>query len=197
MSTPAPKKDTATATPGEILRDTLRRLFYLGRDIKNNAQHALSAAEDWNSANDERRDYARRSFPQHADAALRDVQAAHAAAAPLVAALEGETPEGLKDHGCSILVKFCPPSGTQGARWAASLWRDSSLTFRARADFTFDDKDKDGADVAAARCLSKFQDYCNTPVEGIESREHARRAFRLSGRASLGNGSYVYTFTRN
>jgi uncharacterized Rmd1/YagE family protein len=71
------------------------------------------------------------------------------------------------------------------------MWRDNETTFRASSSFTYDDKDNDGADTAAEKCLAKFTAYCNTPEFDLPKVAH-----RLTGRASLGNGSYCYTFTR-
>jgi hypothetical protein len=102
----------------------------------------------------------------------------------------------ITDAGCAILVRFRKPTGASGPKWLATYVRDASTTFRASSSFTYEDKDKDGADVAAARCLAKFDAYCNDLPEGDSKFTLPKVTHRLKARASLGGGQYCYTFTR-
>lgn len=175
--------------------EKLSALQYRARDLKNNLANALAWLRDMDSAQAEARDYAANALPSAVAAALRDAEAI----AESVPALRGlangnELPAAsVDDLGLSVLVRYKQPTDARGAGWLATLWRDSKLTFRASSSFTYDNKDKDGADIAAARCLEKFTAYANSG-EAVENLPKV--AFRLTGRASLGNGSYAYTFKR-
>jgi len=101
----------------------------------------------------------------------------------------------IEDGGMAIVVQYRCPTNASGARWSARFDRDSKTVFKANAGFTFDDKDNEGSDVAASRCLAKFQTYCNEPIPGVIKSSAATR-FILISRASLGRGAYAYTFRR-
>ena len=62
--------------------------------------------------------------------------------------------------GMAILVRYCGPTNSKGSRWLATLNRDCLLNFKASHPFTYDGKDNDGADLAAAACLAKFETWC-------------------------------------
>lgn len=175
--------------------EKLAALQYKARDLKNNLGNALSWLRDMDSAHEETRTYAAAAFPRSLAAALRDAEKI-AEAVPALRDLSNgnEVPAAsVDDLGMSVLVRFKQPSDKRGAGWIASLWRDSKLTFRASSCFTYDDKDHDGADIAAARCLEKFTAYANS---GESLKDLPKVVFKISGRASLGNGSYAYTFKR-
>jgi hypothetical protein len=173
-------------------KSLLSSLGYRARDLKNNANHAHLAANDLGSPDSERKAYAETALPSHLAAALRDAEEVARAvpALRLLVSGENEAPKKVECLGSSIVVRYKKPTNCKGAGWLATLWRDRELTFRASSHFTYEDKDNDGADIAAARALAKFEAYCNG-IEGLP-----KAAFRLSGRVSLGNGSYAYTFTR-
>lgn len=112
-------------------------------------------------------------------------------------AMKGDAPASvpkIADGGMAIVVQYRCPTDARGARWTARFDRDSETVFKASASFTFDDKDNEGADNAAAACLAKFQTYCNKPLSDGDKLPPAR--FALIGRASLGRGAYAYTFRR-
>ena len=174
--------------------EKLSALQYRARDLKNNLANALAWLRDMESAPAESPEYAANAWRAVA-AALRDAEAI-AESVPVLRGLANgnELPAAcVDDLGLSVLVRYKQPTDARGAGWLATLWRDSSLTFRASSSFTYDDKDNDGADIAAARCLEKFTAYANSG-EAVENLPKV--AFRLTGRASLGNGSYAYTFKR-
>lgn len=169
--------------------EKIAALQYRARDLKNNLTNALAWLRDMESAQAETRDYAANALPSSLAAALRDAEAIAESVPALRELSKGnELPAAsLDDLGMSILVRYKQATDTRGSGWLATLWRDSSLTFRASYHFTYDDKNNEGSDIAAARCLEKFTEYCNSP--GLQKLD-----FRLTGRASLGNGSYAYTF---
>lgn len=99
----------------------------------------------------------------------------------------------VEDLGSSVVVRYKPCTDRRGAGWIATLWRDRETTFRASSHFTYETKDNDGADTAAAKCLAKFAAYCNDLPDLTDL---PKVTFRVAGRVSLGNGSYAYTYTR-
>jgi hypothetical protein len=108
--------------------------------------------------------------------------------------IPAESVPTIADGGMAIVVQYRCPTNASGARWTARFDRDSETVFRASASFTFEDKDNEGSDVAAARCLAKFQAFCNEPIPGVIKTYTTR--FVLISRASLGRGAYAYTFRR-
>jgi hypothetical protein len=166
-------------------------LGYRGRDLKNNTAHASNAIADLDSNNAERKEFAERALPNYLANALSDAEAIASELPALRALASGEAvPTKVESLGSSILVRYRKPTNTKGAGWIATLWRDSEQTFRGQHHFTYENSDNDGADKAAEKCLAKFTAYCNTPEFDLPQVTH-----RLTGRASLGNGSYAYTFT--
>ena len=100
----------------------------------------------------------------------------------------------IADAGMAIVVQYRCPTNTRGARWTARFDRDAETVFKANASFTFDDKDNEGSDNAAAACLAKFEAYCND----LPDTPHTVKVrFKLAARASLGRGAYAYTFRRS
>jgi len=171
-------------------RSLLSSIGYQGRDLKNNTAHALNALNDLGSNSPEAREFAERTLPTTLASVLRDAEAIANHLPTLRAMSSGEPmPTKVESLGSSIVVRFKPQSNSRGAGWIATLWRDTSTTFRAVSSFTYEDKDNDGADNAASKCLAKFTEYCNSDDLGLPRVTH-----RLTGRVSLGNGSYAYTF---
>lgn len=178
-------------------KSLLSALGYLGREIKNNTDHARHALRDLESNSTETREFAERTLPTNLASVLRDAEAITDTIPTLRRLAAGQEMKQAKVEsiGMSIVVRYKQPTDRRGAGWIATLWRDNDLTFRASSSFTYEDKDNDGADVAALKCLSKFTEYCNSG-NGIEELNLPKITHRLKGRASLGNGSYAYTFNR-
>jgi len=57
----------------DALKEALRRVPYLGRDIRNSANDAAVAIEDLSNHYAERRDFANRNLPVSVAAILRDI----------------------------------------------------------------------------------------------------------------------------
>jgi hypothetical protein len=170
----------------------LSSVGYLGRDIKNNTAHARHALNDLASNSTEAKEFAERTLPLNLANVVRDAEAIAAKLPALRALSSGEVKSSkVESLGSSIVVRYKPQTNSRGAGWIATLWRDTSTTFRASSSFTYEDSDNDGADIAATKCLAKFTAYCNSDDLGLPKVTH-----RLTARVSLGNGSYAYTFTR-
>ena len=189
--------DTAAA---QALRTLAGKCYFSGRN-------------QMNLARDTERDAETLAGPYgSAEAKTEAAESLHKTAARLIAAIEEQAnrlPElralsgvngdatavpKIADGGMAIVVQYRCPTNASGARWTARFDRDAETVFRASASFTFDDKDNEGSDVAAARCLAKFEDYCNEPIPEVIKTSTTR--FALAARASLGRGSYAYTFRR-
>jgi len=205
MSNPN-QTEPSTSTPSAFHPDALPalrvaagRIFAAGRELKNYGQAVERICRDAACAygNTETKaaelaqlpgDVARMIANAEAVAeelpALRRIMPAQADSVPAIA-----------DGGMAIGVQYRCPTNASGASWTARFDRDSETVFRASASFTFDDKDNEGSDVAAARCLAKFQAFCNEPIPGV-IKTHAATRFALISRASLGRGAYAYTFRR-
>jgi hypothetical protein len=198
MSTQPPAKSPATATPAAPnVAAIISPLHHLGRDLRNNVHTALHYIEqELPSAYADRVAYAERALPTCLAAILRDADAI-AETVPALRRLipaQADSVPAIADGGMAIVVQYRCPTNASGARWTARFDRDSETVFRASASFTFDDKDDEGSDVAAARCLAKFQAFCNEPTPGVIKTYTTR--FVLISRASLGRGAYAYTFRR-
>jgi hypothetical protein len=171
-------------------RSLLSSIGYLGRDLKNNTDHARSSINDLGSSSTESREFAERTLPLNLANALRDAEAIADKIPALRAIASGQAlPTKVESLGSSIVVRYAQPTNTRGAKWLATYWRDNDTTFRASNSFTYEDKDNDGADLAAAKCLAKFEEYCNGSDLDLP-----KVSFSLTGRTSLGNGSYAYTY---
>lgn len=190
MSNTTQENKPATATPAAIAQ-ACHPMHHLGRDLRNAVANVESCVRDYDSHHAETRDFARRALATNAAAVLGHAEDVAANLPALRAVISGEPAHAVLDLGSSILVRYRPPTNSRAAKWLATYWRDNSLTFRASSHFTYDDKDKDGADLAAAACLAKFTAYCNDGPGDSPAISH-----RLRGRASLGNGEYAYTFSR-
>ena len=172
----------------------LSALFPLARELKNNTQHALSYLRELENNNPAEKAFAEKALPGALASILRDAEAIAAEVPVLRQVASGaDTPAEVKDLGLAVIVRFRPPTNSGPAKWLATFWRDRELTFRASHQFTYDDKDNDGADLAAAKCLAKFTAYANS---GETFEDLPKVVFRISGRASLGNGLFAYTFKR-
>lgn len=195
--TPAPVKEDALPA----LRITAGRLFYAGRELKNYGTTVERICRDAACAyaNSESRAAERAELPALVARMIANAEEV-AAALPELRALtggKGDAPAPvpkITDGGMAIVVQYRCPTDTRGARWTARFDRDAETVFRATAGFTFDDKDNEGADNAAAACLAKFEAYCNEPIPGVVKTSTTR--FALVARASLGRGAYAYTFRR-
>lgn len=180
----------------EAVRIAAGRLFSAGREVKNYATSIERICRDaaCQHGQSESRQAEIASLPDLAQR-LADNADAIANALPDLnkLAVSNASRSPVDDFGSSVVVRYKKPTDRRGAGWIATLWRDRECTFRATSSFTYENKDNDGADTAAERCLAKFAAFCN-------SGEHAARlgevSFKLKGRVSLGNGSYAYTFTR-
>jgi hypothetical protein len=182
-----------------MICEAIKPLHNLGRDIRNNvanAEHYLN--HELTSAYADRVAFAERALPTTVAAILRDAEAIADALPALRALTKGDAPAdsvpAIADGGMAIVVQYRCPTNASGARWSARFDRDAETVFKANAGFTFDDKDNEGSDVAAARCLAKFETYCNEPIPGVTKTSTTR--FALISRASLGRGAYAYTFRR-
>lgn len=183
--------------------DALHVAFYRGRSV-HQAGARLSRIREQNENRDDRHPHKADDMREAVSLAETIAEAAEevAAALPDLRALRastsaetlGHAPK-LKDAGMGIVVQYRPPTNARGARWTARLDRDASTVFRAGASFTFSDEGNEGADEAAARCLAKFEAYCNEPIPGVSKTSVTR--FALIARASLGRGAYAYTFRRS
>lgn len=201
MENPNDTAGKLTVSQLEKAHDALRVCFTYGRSV----MQAASTLDRMAYANKDRADDDARKVEDlsySASLAQTLVESAQEVADTLPTLRALASPGGVKnvhgitDAGCAILVRFRPPTNSGAAKWLATYDRDSVTTFRASSHFTYDDKDKDGADVAAARCLAKFDAYCNKLPEGDTPGVLPSVKHRLKSRASLGNGRYVYTFAR-
>ncbi len=193
--TPAPVKEDALPA----LRITAGRLFYAGRELKNYGTTVERICRDAACAyaNSETRSAERAELPALVARMIANAEEVAAALPELRALTKGDAPAPvpkITDGGLAIVVQYRCPTDTRGGRWTARFDRDAETVFRATAGFTFDDKDNEGADNAAAACLAKFEAYCNKPLSDGEKLPPAR--FALVARASLGRGAYAYTFRR-
>lgn len=181
----------------QTLRTLAGRCYFSGRSQMNLARDVERAAEEIVSpyGNPETKAEELHDLPERVARLAREIEEQTARLAELRLAMSDEAPtrSPVERLGSSVLVRYKQPTDRRGAGWIATLWRDNETTFRASSSFTYDNKDNDGADTAATKCLEKFAAYCN---EGEFTKDLPKVAFRLLGRASLGNGSYVYTFTR-
>ena len=209
MSTPNKENKPATETPAApvkedalpALRIAAGRLFSAGRELKNYGTTVERICRDAACAytNSETRAAERAELPALVARMIANAEEV-AAALPALRALTGAKGDApapvpkITDGGMAIVVQYRCPTDTRGARWTARFDRDAETVFRATAGFTFDDKDNEGADNAAAACLAKFEAYCNKPLSDGEKLPPAR--FALVARASLGRGAYAYTFRR-
>ena len=180
------------------IREAVAPLHTLGRDLKNSVANALHFIDhDLTSAYPERREFGATCLPGTLAAIVRDAETIADALPALRALTKGDeaapVPK-IADGGMAIVVQYRCPTNASGARWTARFDRDAETVFKASASFTFDDKDNEGADNAAARCLAKFEAYCNEPLSDGTNLPPAR--FALIARASLGRGAYAYTFRR-
>lgn len=193
---PAPVKDDALPA----LRITAGRIFQAGRELKNYGTTVERICRDAACAyaNSETRAAERAELPALVARMIANAEEVTAALPELRALTKGDAPADsvptIADGGMAIVVQYRCPTNTRGARWTARFDRDAETVFRATAGFTFDDKDNEGSDVAAARCLAKFETYCNEPIPGVVKTSTTR--FALVARASLGRGAYAYTFRR-
>jgi len=206
MSNTTQDNKPATATPAALNADALPalriaagRIFAAGRELKNygatvericrDAACAYGSSDTKTAERDELPALVARMIANADEIAdelpaLRRLIPAPADSVPAIA-----------DGGMAIVVQYRCPTNASGARWSARFDRDAETVFRANASFTFDDKDNEGSDVAASRCLAKFQAYCNEPIPGV-IKTYAATRFVLISRASLGRGAYAYTFRR-
>ena len=205
MSNPTPAKSPATATPAPLNGDALPalrvaagRIFAAGRELKNYGTTVERICRDAACAygNSETKTAERAELPALVARMIASAEEV-AAELPALRRLIHETSDSvpsITDGGMAIVVQYRCPTNASGARWAARFDRDAQTVFKANASFTFDDKDNEGSDNAAARCLAKFETYCNEPIPGVVKTSSTR--FALSARASLGRGAYAYTFRR-
>jgi hypothetical protein len=179
--------------PDTTTPSLLSSIGYLGRDLKNNTAHARTALHDLGSNSTETREFAERTLPATLASVLRDAEAIAEKLPSLRLLATGQAlPTKVESLGSSIVVRYAQPTNSRGAKWLATYWRDNELTFRASHSFTYEDKDNDGADTAAGKCLAKFEEYCNG-----NDLDLPKVSFVLTGRTSLGNGSYAYTYKAN
>ena len=177
--------------------------FYRGRSAQQAAAR-LSRIREQNESRDDKHPHLAEDMAEAVGLAETIAEAVEEVAATLpdVRALRAAMTGGLEtaqapkvaDAGMAIVVQYRGPTIALGPRWTARHDRDSKTVFRASSHYTYDDKDKDGADLAAAACLAKFEDYCNKPIPGVIKTSQTR--FALTARASLGRGAYAYTFSR-
>jgi hypothetical protein len=205
MSNTTPAKSPATATPAPFNADALPalrvaagRIFAAGRELKNYGTTVERICRDAACAygSSDTKTAERAELPAlvaRMIANAEEVAAELPALRRLIPAPADSVPP-IVDGGMAIVVQYRCPTNTRGARWSARFDRDAETVFKANAGFTFDDKDNEGSDVAAARCLAKFQSYCNEPIPGVIKTSATR--FVLISRASLGRGAYAYTFRR-
>jgi hypothetical protein len=194
-----------TATPAAFHPDALPalrvaagRIFAAGRELKNYGQAVERICRDAACAYGNTETKAAELAQLPGDVA-RMIANAEAVAEELPALRRlipaPDSVPTITDGGMAIVVQYRCPTNASGARWTARFDRDAETIFKANASFTFDDKDNEGSDVAAARCLAKFQAYCNEPIPGV-IKTYAATRFVLVSRASLGRGAYAYTFRR-
>lgn len=174
--------------------EKLGKVQYLARDLKNNCANSLAYLRDLESVHAETKDFAEKTLPNCLAAVLRDAAEIAESVPALRRIASGQEPRReVGNLGMAIQVRYACPTNTRGARWLATFWRDSETTFRASHSFTFNDNDNDGADLAASKCLEKFTAYLNS---GDSVAHLPKIVFCLSGRCSIGNGVYAYTFKR-
>jgi len=196
--TPAPVKGDAPTPDLEALRVISGRIFSAGRELKNYGttveRICRDAACDYGSSDTKTAECAELpALVARMIANAEEVAAELPALRRLIPAPADSVPP-IVDGGMAIVVQYRCPTNASGARWTARFDRDSKTVFKANAGFTFDDKDNEGSDVAASRCLAKFETYCNEPIPGVTKTSTTR--FALISRASLGRGAYAYTFRR-
>jgi hypothetical protein len=197
--TPAPAKGDASTPDLEALRVISGRLFSAGRELKNYGQAVERICRDaaCSYGNTETKTAELAQLAGDVGRLIANAEEVAAALPTLRALTKGDAPAGVPpivDGGMAIVVQYRCPTNASGARWTARFDRDAETVFKANAGFTFDDKDNEGSDVAAARCLAKFEAYCNEPIPGVTKTSTTR--FALISRASLGRGAYAYTFRR-
>jgi hypothetical protein len=206
MSNTNPANKPVTATPAALNADALPalrvaagRIFAAGRELKNYGTTVERICRDaaCDYGNSETKTAERAELPALVARIIAnaDEVAAELPALRCLIPTPADNVPTIADGGMAIVVQYRCPTNASGARWSARFDRDSETVFKANAGFTFDDKDNEGSDVAAARCLAKFQTYCNEPIPGVIKTSAATR-FVLISRASLGRGAYAYTFRR-
>jgi hypothetical protein len=203
MSTQPPAKSPATATPAAFNPDALPalrvaagRIFAAGRELKNYGQAVERICRDaaCSYGNTETKAAELAQLPGDVARMIANAEAVAEELPALRRLIPADSVPPIADAGMAIVVQYRCPTNASGARWTARFDRDAETVFKANAGFTFDDKDNEGSDVAAARCLAKFQAYCNEPIPGVI--KTAQTSFVLVSRASLGRGAYAYTFRR-
>lgn len=204
MSTQTPANKPATATPAAFNPDALPalrvaagRIFAAGRELKNYGTTVERICRDAACAygNTETKAAELAQLPGDVARMIANAEAVAEELPALRRLIPADSVPTIADAGMAIVVQYRCPTNASGARWSARFDRDAETVFKANAGFTFDDKDNEGSDVAAARCLAKFQAYCNEPIPGVIKTSTATR-FVLISRASLGRGAYAYTFRR-
>jgi hypothetical protein len=204
MSTPTPAKSPATATPAAFNPDALPalrvaagRIFAAGRELKNYGTTVERICRDAACAYglSDTKTAERAELPALVARMIANAEEVAAELPALRRLIPADSVPPIADAGMAIVVQYRCPTNARGARWSARFDRDSETVFKANASFTFDDRDNEGSDVAASRCLAKFQAYCNEPIPGVIKTAPATR-FVLISRASLGRGAYAYTFRR-
>ena len=191
---------TDNPTAAQALRTLAGKCYYSGRSQMNLARDAERDAEALARpyGNAEAKAEAAESLPKTAARLIAAIEE-QANRLPELRALSGVNGDAaaadraIADGGMAIVVQNRCPTDARGARWTARFDRDAETVFRASAGFTYDDKDNDGSDNAAAACLAKFETYCNDLPETPHT---VKVRFKLAARASLGRGAYAYTFRR-
>ena len=206
MSTPTQENKPATATPAPFNADALPalriaagRIFAAGRELKNYGTTVERICRDAACAygSSDTKTAERAELPALVARMIANAEevAAELPALRRLTPTPADSVPTIADGGMAIVVQYRCPTNASGARWTARFDRDSETVFKSSASFTYDDKDNEGSDVAAARCLAKFQAYCAEPIPGVIKTYPATR-FILISRASLGRGAYAYTFRR-
>jgi hypothetical protein len=184
---------TDTTNNAQTLRTLAGKCYFSGRATMNGARDVERACETIVSqfGNPVMKQAEADALPERVAHLVRHIEEQAERLPALRAIANGQAlPTKVESLGSSVVVRYKAPTNSRGAGWIATMWRDNETTFRASSSFTYEDKDNDGADIAASKCLAKFTAYCNSPEFDLPQVTH-----RLTGRASLGNGSYAYTFT--
>lgn len=180
----------------QTLRTLAGRCYYSGRNQMNLAREIERSAEEIVSpyGNPVMKHAEQGALPVRVSNLIKAIEEQAERLPELRRLSQGGEPtrSPVVDLGSSVVVRYKRATDRRGAGWIATLWRDRETTFRASSSFTYENKDNDGADTAAERCLAKFAEYCNDLPDLNLPKVH----FRVVGRVSLGDGSYAYTYTR-
>jgi hypothetical protein len=111
----------------DALREALRRVPYLGRDVKNSATNTASAIEDLSSPYAERRDFANKALPATVAAILRDIGELEALGKQIREAMGEKPAVPVLTPEASEALSYIITTATEGGDYTREdfrTWRD-------------------------------------------------------------------------